>query len=121
MVTTIDEKGPAGACRAVRTVVPTPIGVTIEPTTEAILGSEEVTLQAPGEFDDGSFRLNEPTLSRETVISAKGPTVGLVAVMRSVVVTVAGLYEVVADCVALIVMEPPSCNVTIFFERVAVA
>ena len=71
------------------TVVPTPFGVTNVPLTEATLGTEEVNCHGPGEVEVGAFKLNVPTLSRETIISEKAPTAGLMAVIWRVLVVLA--------------------------------
>ena len=71
------------------TVVPIPLGVTTLPATLATPGSDEVKVHAPGEFEVGTFRLNEVTLSLDIDRSENAPTVGLMAVICSVFVVLA--------------------------------
>ena len=97
MLTVADWKPFNGDCRAVMTVVPTPMGVTSVPETLAIPGSDEEILQEPGEVDVGSFKLNDPTLSRETERSANDPKRGLVAVITREVCVVADRNVVVGN------------------------
>ena len=69
------------------TVVPTPTGVTVVPVTVATAGDDEVKVHAPFEVEEGTFRLNTPTLSREIDRSGNAPIVGFSAVIVSVVET----------------------------------
>ena len=66
------------------TVVPKPTKVTTFPTTVATAGSEELSVQAPGDVEVGNFMLREVTLPPENEASSKGPIIGLIAVMVSV-------------------------------------
>ena len=95
-------------------VVPTLLGVTTFPEIVATPGRDEVKIHVPGEVEVGTFKLNEVTLSREIVTSENGPTVGLRAVISKVLVVVALVYVLVANCVALMVIVPASNKVTMF-------
>ena len=101
-------------------VVPTPIGVTRAPEIVATLGLEDENCQGPGEVEEGTFKLNDPMLSRETVRSGKGPIRGLMAVICKVLLVEAERKVLVLCCMAFMVMVPASTKLTIFPESEAI-
>jgi hypothetical protein len=119
IVTIVDRKPPEGACLAEIFVVPDFKAVTVNPLTEATDGSALVRVQDPFEFDAGRINSTFETLSIERVISLNVPTVGLGAVTDNFMVAVVVSQLRVGDCVALMETSPPSNNVTLLPETVA--
>jgi hypothetical protein len=118
-VTMIERYPPDGACFAEIFVVPDLSAVTVNPLTDATEGSALVNVQAPFEFDAGKINSTFETLSIESVISLNVPTVGLGAVTDNFMVALVVSQLRVGACVALIETSPPSSNVTLFPETVA--
>ena len=83
-------------------MVPDLSAVTVRPLTEATVGSALVRFHDPFEFDVGNINSTLETLSIDSVISLKVPTVGLGAVTVNFMVAVAVNQLFVGDCVALI-------------------
>jgi hypothetical protein len=122
-VTFIDvvvERNPlAGAWRAVIVAVPALRVSRVSPSIPTTVGSELVSVHVPGEFELGAASWTRETLSIESVMSLKVPSVGVGAFIVSDIVLDPDNQRLVAACVALICTVPPSRSVTRLPETVA--
>lgn len=100
--------------------VPKEIGVSVVPTTVATAGLDELNVHAPGDVDVGRTKVKLATLSFMIEIFPKVPTTGCIATIVNFVVVVPANQLIVRPCVPVIVIVPPSINVTTSPAMVAI-